>query len=76
MTAYKVNNRFYFSLDVAIEYAKEVIRKRYYNPSQCSENWKITKGKKGGYCITILDEWNKVGNINLLRESISTIEIL
>lgn len=76
MTAYKVNNRFYFSLNDAIEYAKEVIRNRYYIPSQCNENWKITKGKKGGYCVAVLDEWSKVGNIHLLQESIRTIEIL
>lgn len=76
MTAYKVNNRFYFSLKNAIEYAKEVIRKRYFNQSLCSENWKISKGKKGGYCVAVLDEWEKIGSTMLMRESIRTIEIL
>jgi hypothetical protein len=76
MTAYKVNDRFYFSLNDAIEYGKEVIRKRYYDEYQCSEEWKITQGKKGGYCVTVIDDWFKIGNINLTRESIRTIEIL
>lgn len=76
MTAYNVNDRFYFSLNDAIGYGKEIIRSRYYDRFQCSEKWKITQGKKGGYCVTVLDEWDKIGNINLTRVSIRTIEIL
>ena len=76
MTAYKVHNQFFFLLDAAIEHAKNIIRGRYYTPQyQCNEQWKVTQGKKQGYCVAVLDDYWKVGNVNLLRVTIQTIQI-
>jgi hypothetical protein len=68
---YITNRKHYFkNLENAIEKAKEILRNRA-NQSITNE-FKVTKGKNSGYCVTLLDNWEKVGNINLLRVSIQT----
>ena len=74
MTVYVVNRKYYLdNLETAIEKAKEIIQSRANQP--INNNFKITEGKHNGYCVTLLDSWYKVGNINLLRVSIQTIKI-
>lgn len=55
MTLYITNNKYYFnSLDNAIEKAKEIVR--HYNDNYkriIDEEWKITQGKNGGYCVKL-----------------------
>ena len=75
MKAYQTSDKFFFNLNDAIEYAKQKIRERYYNPSECSEIWKITEGKNHGYCVAVQDDWTKIGNSNLMRNTIRTIII-
>lgn len=62
---YKVNNRYFSNLQDAIDCAKQIIRDRYYHINECSENWRISVGKKGGYCVHIIDDWSKIGNADL-----------
>lgn len=70
---YITNCKFYFSnLQMAIEKAKEIIRNRANQP--INNNFKISKGKKNGYCVALLDDWGKVGNINLLKVIIQTVQ--
>jgi hypothetical protein len=71
---YIVNRKYYYSsLEQAIECAKQILRKRAYAP--INEQFKITQGKKRGYCVALCDDWKKVGNSNLLRVIIQTVEI-
>ena len=52
MTLYITNNKYHFkSLDNAIEKAKEIVR--HYNRIT-EEEWKITQGKHGGYCVKLI----------------------
>lgn len=82
MKIYLVNNKFYINdLDEAIEKAKFIIRKRYSNDVTlypCNK-WKITQGRKGGFCVKSLIDYNKIsniiGNVNYLKVTIRTIEI-
>ena len=68
---YITNRKHYFNnLDNAIEKAEEIIRNRANQP--ITNKFKITKGKNNGYCVTLLDNWEKVGNVNLLKVSIQT----
>lgn len=57
MTLYITNNKYYFnSLDNAIEKAKEIVR--HYNDNYkriIDEEWKITQGKNGGYCVKLVN---------------------
>lgn len=76
MEIYEVNRKHYFkNLDKAIEKGKEIIRNYYYKSEMCRENWKITKGKNGGYCVQSIDDWEKVGNIHYLKVSIRAITV-
>lgn len=75
MKAYQICDKYFLSLDDAIEYAKHKIRERYYKQYECSEIWKITEGKNHGYCVAVQDDWAKIGNLNLMRNSIRTITI-
>ena len=71
---YVVNRKYYsYSLEQAIEQAKQILRERASEP--INEIFNITKGKKGGYCVTLCDNWWKVGNSNLLRVAIQTAQI-
>jgi hypothetical protein len=71
---YVVNRKYYFySLEQAIEQAKQILRERASEP--VNEIFNITKGKKGGYCVALCDNWWKVGNSNLLRVVIQTAQI-
>lgn len=68
---YITDRKYYFNnLENAIEKAKEIIKNRADQPT--TDKFTITKGKNNGYCVTLLDSWEKVGNINLLRVSIQT----
>lgn len=70
-----ITNRKYYSnkLESAIEQAKQILRERASKP--INEVFNITKGKKGGYCVALYDDWRKVGNSNLLRVIIQTTQI-
>lgn len=71
---YIVNCKYYFySLEQAIERAKQILRERASEP--INETFNITKGKKGGYCVALCDNWWKVGNSNLLRVVIQTTQV-
>ena len=71
---YVVNRKYYFySLEQAIEQAQQILRERASEP--INEIFNITKGKKGGYCVALCDNWWKVGNSNLLRVTIQTAQI-
>ena len=76
MRGYLVNRKYYFlNLDEAFETAKDIIRERYYKGYTCNEEWVITQGEHGGYCVKVNDDWSKVGNIHHLQAAIATIEI-
>ena len=76
MRGYLVNRKYYFlNLDEAFEKAKGIIRERYYKGYTCNEEWVITQGEHGGYCVKVNDDWSKVGNIHHLQVAIATIEI-
>jgi hypothetical protein len=63
---YIVNGKYYYTnLDIAISKAKAILEKRANAP--INYDFKITKGKKGGYCVALQDNWEKVGNSNLLK---------
>ena len=71
---YIVNRKYYYNnLDLAISKAKAILRDRADEP--INDNFKVTVGKKGGYCVTLLDSWEKVGNSNLLRVTIQTVNL-
>lgn len=71
MIIYEVNRTFlFYSIDVAIEKAKQIIRERA-DTNKLREEWKITQGKNLGFCVRNLDDWKKVGNINYLSVTIA-----
>lgn len=71
---YIVNSKYYYNnLDNAISKAKTILEERANRP--INYNFKITQGKKGGYCVTLQDQWEKVGNLNLLRVIIRSISL-
>lgn len=71
---YIVNRKYYFTaLAPAIEQAKQVLRERADKP--INEIFKVTQGKKNGYCVALCDEWEKVGNKNLLKVVICVASI-
>lgn len=76
---YIVCRKYYIrNLSDAFQKAKEILRKRALEHSHCAldENkWKITLGKKKGWCVASLDDWQKVGNSNLLRVIIQEVKL-
>lgn len=71
---YIVNSKYHYNnLDNAISKAKTILEERANRP--INHNFKITQGKKGGYCVTLQDRWEKVGNLNLLRVIIRPISL-
>ena len=60
MKIFIVNRKYYIdNLKYAILKAKEIIAEKAISPiNNC---WLITQGKKGGYCVKLLDDWSKVG---------------
>lgn len=63
---YIVNGKYYYTnLDDAISKAKAILEGRANVP--INYNFKITRGRRGGYCVALQDSWEKVGNSNLLR---------
>lgn len=84
MTIYCVNRTHYFrSLKKAIEHAKIILTKRCAEQRKINKalktiinpQYKITQGKKGGYCVKLLEDWTMVGNPGLLNVTISTHEL-
>ena len=72
---YIVNRKYYYSsLNGAIEKAKEILQERAFSP--INEIFQITQGKRGGYCVTLCDDWTKVGNDKLLKVVIQTEKLL
>lgn len=68
---YIVNSKYYYTnLDDAILKAKAILEERA-NES-INYDFKITQGRKGGYCVALQDNWEKVGNSNLLKVIIKT----
>lgn len=71
MKIYIVNAKyFYTDLDVAFEKAKAILRER----GGTSESYTITSGKNQGYCVHLNDDWEKVGNRNLLSVMIRIVK--
>lgn len=72
---YIINGKYYTdNYDKAVEKAKEILRDR---STYCiKEDFTITKGKRNGYCVHLNDNWEKVGNTNLLNVIIKRVELL
>lgn len=69
---YIVNRKYYTNeLQKAILIAKNILKAR----AEISDNFLITKGKKEGYCVKSLDDWEKFGNINLTKVIIQKVEL-
>lgn len=69
---YIVNCKYYcHDQDEALIKAKNILRERATEP--INDKYKISVGKKGGLCVTLLDDWKKVGNVNLLKVVIQVV---
>ena len=69
---YIVNRKYYTNdFQKAVLIAKKILRER----AEISDSFLITKGKKQGYCIKSLDNWDKFGNINLTKVIIQKMEL-
>ena len=74
MKIFVVDRKYYFKeLENAFSRAKEIIAERASAP--INNSFLITQGKKGGYCVKLLDDWIKVGNSNLLKVVVSVVEV-
>lgn len=63
---YKINNQYYTTdFSKAVQLAKAILKSRSNNT--CGDEFTITKGKKGGYCVKSNDTWGKFGNVNLTK---------
>lgn len=63
---YKINNQYYTTdFSKAVQLAKAILKSRSNNT--CGDEFTITKGKKGGYCVKNNDTWEKFGNVNLTK---------
>lgn len=63
---YKVNNQYYTTdFSKAVQCAKTILKNRSNNT--CGNEFTITQGKKGGYCVKSNDNWEKFGNANLTQ---------
>lgn len=71
---YVVNNKYYYSdLLQAIEQAKNILRSRACEA--INENFTISHGLKGGICVHLNDNWEKVGNSHLLNVIIKKVQL-
>lgn len=72
---YIVNRKYHYTnLGDAIVKAKTILEERAIEP--INRVFKITIGRKGGYCVALLDNWEKVGNANLLKVVIQTVSVI
>jgi hypothetical protein len=71
---YIVNRKYYcYDRNEALTKAMNILRERATEP--INDKYKISTGKKGGLCVTLLDDWKKVGNANLLKVVIQVVSI-
>ena len=78
MEIYIVNRKYYIAnLDAALDKAKDILRDRAKELGNTITNneYRITRGKNKGYCVTLLDDWEVVGNKNLLRVAIQVSKL-
>lgn len=70
---YIVNAKYYYlQLDQALQKAKNILLER---GNLVNSTFKISQGKKGGYCVHLNERWEVVGNVNLLNVIIREVEI-